>query len=98
MSCIWYLDCAAWNHRKTANNGKSRVGKRSWDERQDKLIPVLNYVMKHCVLKAYGEVEVWSSILDFGIRYRWVVNFTLRPIYLSSVLTRHEIRWATELD
>jgi len=32
-------------------------------------------------LKVYWGVEVWPRILDFGTRWRWVVSFTIRPLY-----------------
>jgi len=37
---------------------------------------------KHHAMKAYWGVEVYfHSFLDLGTRWRWVVSFTLRPLY-----------------
>jgi hypothetical protein len=41
-------------------------------------------VTEHNTIKAYwGSGSIASSILDLGTRWRWVVSFTLRPLYLQ---------------
>jgi hypothetical protein len=40
-------------------------------------------LIKHHVMKTYGEMEIYrdSRILNLGIRLRWMVSFTSRPLY-----------------
>jgi hypothetical protein len=40
------------------------------------------YITEHHAMKAYwGSGGIAPRILDLGIRWRWVVSFTLRPLY-----------------
>jgi hypothetical protein len=56
-----------------------------------KVVPVLNEAPRHeyihCLIKHHAMKAYWGSggiaphILDLGTRWRWVVSFTLRPLY-----------------
>jgi len=48
------------------------------------VFPVLNYEPRHeDVLRSGG---IAPRVLDFGTRWRWVVSFTPRPLYLRECL------------
>jgi len=32
-------------------------------------------------MKTYGEVEIYFHRLNLGTIWRWVISFTLRPVY-----------------
>jgi hypothetical protein len=40
-------------------------------------------LLKHCVMKTYGEWRYSSTILDLGTRWRWMVSITPRQLYLQ---------------
>ena len=54
-------------------------------KRKDKVIPILNYIIRHYTMKAYGGVEVHASTappsLMCVIMWQWVVSFMLLPLY-----------------
>jgi hypothetical protein len=42
-------------------------------------------------MKTYGEWMYSSTILDAGIRWRWVVSYTARPLYLRGKTPRYAL-------
>jgi len=48
-------------------------------------------LMKHHAMKYWGSGGIASHILNRGCRWRWVVSFTLRPLYLRGKSPRHPL-------
>jgi hypothetical protein len=42
---------------------------------------ILLCLIKHYTMKTWGVWRYSSTFLDVGIKWRWVVSFTLRPLY-----------------
>jgi hypothetical protein len=56
---------------------------RSFVQGEGRVVPVL-FLTGHHAMRAYWGVELWlHSFFDFGTRWRWVVSFTARPLYLQ---------------
>jgi hypothetical protein len=65
---------------------------------KDKLAAVLHYRLRH--ENVLGSGGIAQRILNLGTRWRWVISFTLRPLYSrkeSPVPIGLEAGWASEL-
>jgi hypothetical protein len=94
-SYLIYSSRSRWSVRKLLDTlyalGNAEVGPKYWPHSKCKVVRVLNkvpchedtlHLIKHHAMKTYGGVEVYlPCILNLGTRWRWVVSFTLRPLY-----------------
>jgi hypothetical protein len=91
LSCFPKSPWDSWNLQSAGSHIVTRNPKaygKHWPVLRKLNVKLSLCLMKHNAVKTYGE---WTSILNVGSRWRWVVIFTVRPVYPRGKCPRYPL-------